>query len=192
MTQATRPAIAAGCAVGVLALLAGCGVGTVADGGTGSPTAPETSAAASDAFVPGDGDRSGLVDLGDGRELYLQCSGSGSPTVVLVSGAGVAADDWEYVGDPTSTTCRTPSTGSPVPRRTAVTDVSDRPRMISRSSPSSASSTTCCVNGTWFPISGIRCRRRRSCCSSGPISRASRSVVGVGESSEGRSVTPGV
>jgi len=103
MTQATRPAIAAGCAVGVLALLAGCGVGTVADGGTGSPTAPETSAAASDAFVPGDGDRSGLVDLGDGRELYLQCSGSGSPTVVLVSGAGVAADDWEYVGDPTST-----------------------------------------------------------------------------------------
>ncbi|WP_394552447.1 alpha/beta fold hydrolase [Agromyces sp. MMS24-JH15] len=52
-------------------------------------------------FVPGDGDRAGLVDLGGGRELYLECSGTGGPTVVFISGAGVAADDWSYVGDPT-------------------------------------------------------------------------------------------
>jgi pimeloyl-ACP methyl ester carboxylesterase len=102
--RSARPVLATGCALGLLGLLAGCSVGTVADRGAGSPGAAETSAAASDAFVPGRGDSSGLVDLGDGRELYLQCSGSGSPTVVLVSGAGVAADDWEYVGDPTSTT----------------------------------------------------------------------------------------
>ena len=97
-----RPAVAAGCVVGVLALSAACSVGPVAQTGTGSPCAPDESTAASDAFVPGDGERSGLVDLGDGREVFLQCSGSGSPTVVLISGAGVAADNWEYIGDPTS------------------------------------------------------------------------------------------
>ncbi|HEU0182622.1 MAG TPA: alpha/beta hydrolase [Agromyces mariniharenae] len=88
----------------MLALFAGCSVGPVAQTGTGSPVASDASTAASDAFVPGDGDRSGVVDLGDGREVFLQCSGSGSPTVVLISGAGVAADDWEYVGDPTNAT----------------------------------------------------------------------------------------
>ena len=66
-----------------------------------APTTPQTTAEASDAeasgaFEPGGGDRSGLVDIGGSRELYLQCSGSGSPTVVLISGAGVAADNWQY------------------------------------------------------------------------------------------------
>lgn len=39
---------------------------------------------------------SGLVDIGGGRKLYLQCRGSGSPTVVLVSGAGGASDEWTH------------------------------------------------------------------------------------------------
>ena len=92
---------ATGCVALTLALLAltGCGsdatTPTTAAGDDASP-APSTSA-----FVPGDGDRSGLVDVGDGRQLYLECSGTGSPTVVLISGAGVAADNWGYVGDPT-------------------------------------------------------------------------------------------
>jgi pimeloyl-ACP methyl ester carboxylesterase len=67
---------------------------------TGPPaptSAPTTSAAASGTFVPGDGDRSGLVDIGGGRDIYLECSGTGSPTVVLISGAGVASDNWQYV-----------------------------------------------------------------------------------------------
>jgi pimeloyl-ACP methyl ester carboxylesterase len=34
------------------------------------------------------------VDIGGGRELYLECRGSGSPTVVLISGTGGAADEW--------------------------------------------------------------------------------------------------
>jgi pimeloyl-ACP methyl ester carboxylesterase len=97
-----RPAVAAGCAVGVLALLAGCAVGPVAEDGSGTPATADASTAASGAFVPGDGDSAGLVDLGGGRAAYLQCSGSGSPTVVLISGAGVAADVWEFVGDPTN------------------------------------------------------------------------------------------
>ena len=33
------------------------------------------------------GDFSGLVDIGGGRTMYLECHGNGSPTVVLVSGA---------------------------------------------------------------------------------------------------------
>lgn len=39
-------------------------------------------------------DRAGTVDLGDGRDLYLECHGTGSPTVVLVSGLGDSAEVW--------------------------------------------------------------------------------------------------
>lgn len=45
-------------------------------------------------------DFSGLVDIGGGREMYLECSGSGSPTVVLISGKGNGAADWSGVLDP--------------------------------------------------------------------------------------------
>lgn len=33
-----------------------------------------------------DGNFAGLVDIGGSRKMYLKCSGSGSPTVVLVGG----------------------------------------------------------------------------------------------------------
>src|ERR1700755_2012719 len=36
----------------------------------------------------------GLVDIGGGRKMYLECRGTGSPTVVLVSGKGNRADIW--------------------------------------------------------------------------------------------------
>jgi pimeloyl-ACP methyl ester carboxylesterase len=39
------------------------------------------------------GDVAGLVDIG-GRTIYLECRGTGSPTVILVSGAGGRADVW--------------------------------------------------------------------------------------------------
>jgi len=39
-------------------------------------------------------DRAGTVDVGEGRELYLECHGTGSPTVVLVSGLGDSAEVW--------------------------------------------------------------------------------------------------
>ena len=42
----------------------------------------------------------GLVDIGGGRKMYLQCSGTGSPTVVLISGKGNGAADWSEVLDP--------------------------------------------------------------------------------------------
>jgi pimeloyl-ACP methyl ester carboxylesterase len=35
-----------------------------------------------------------LVDIGGGRKMYLECRGTGSPTVVLVAGLRGSAEDW--------------------------------------------------------------------------------------------------
>ena len=40
---------------------------------------------------------SGLVDIGGGRQLYLECQGSGSPTVFIIPGKGSYAQAWNYV-----------------------------------------------------------------------------------------------
>jgi pimeloyl-ACP methyl ester carboxylesterase len=40
------------------------------------------------------GNFAGLVDIGDGRKMYLKCGGTGSPTVVLAGGLRASADDW--------------------------------------------------------------------------------------------------
>src|SRR5690348_13329403 len=45
-------------------------------------------------------DFAGLVDIGRGRKLYLQCRGTGSPTVVLVAGLRGSADDWTVADKP--------------------------------------------------------------------------------------------
>jgi pimeloyl-ACP methyl ester carboxylesterase len=43
--------------------------------------------------VPASGDFAGLVDIGD-RSLYLECHGTGSPTVILVSGYRASSRYW--------------------------------------------------------------------------------------------------
>src|SRR5438128_1223641 len=63
-------------------LIAGCSPFT-----TSSPTSGNASAKPARSFA-------GLVDIGGGRKMYLECRGSGSPTVVLVSGLDSAADVW--------------------------------------------------------------------------------------------------
>jgi pimeloyl-ACP methyl ester carboxylesterase len=40
------------------------------------------------------GDFTGLVDISGGRKMYLECRGTGPPTVVIVPGGKAAADDW--------------------------------------------------------------------------------------------------
>jgi D-alanyl-D-alanine carboxypeptidase len=45
-------------------------------------------------------DFAGLVDIGGGRKMYLECSGTGAPTVILISGKGNGAADWSEVLDP--------------------------------------------------------------------------------------------
>jgi pimeloyl-ACP methyl ester carboxylesterase len=42
----------------------------------------------------GSGDFAGVVDIGGGRKMYLECRGTGSPTVVLVAGLKASAEDW--------------------------------------------------------------------------------------------------
>lgn len=39
----------------------------------------------------------------DGHGVYVQCVGRGSPTIVLISGAGVSSASWDYVGDTSDT-----------------------------------------------------------------------------------------
>jgi len=51
------------------------------------------------ADAAGNGDFGELVDIGGGRKMYLECRGSGSPTVVLISGEAGAATVWT-VADP--------------------------------------------------------------------------------------------
>ena len=46
----------------------------------------------------------GLVDIGGGRKIYLECRGTGSPTVVLISGTRGAHDDWTDLIDPKNPT----------------------------------------------------------------------------------------
>ena len=43
------------------------------------------------------GDFAGLVDIGGGRRLWLECRGHGSPTVLLESGYGSNADVWDSI-----------------------------------------------------------------------------------------------
>src|SRR5947209_7248035 len=63
-------------------LIAGCSSST-----TSPPTSGNSSAKPARSYA-------GLVDIGGGRKMYLECRGSGSPTVVLVSGLDSAADVW--------------------------------------------------------------------------------------------------
>ena len=68
------------------------------------PLGGPTRARARDAFpastapVAASGDFAGLVGLGGGRRLWLECRGQGSPTVILEAGAGNDADTWDTVG----------------------------------------------------------------------------------------------
>ena len=65
-------------------------------GGAGATTNSADDKAASTTRA----DFAGLVDIGGGRKIYMTCRGKGSPTVVLVSGLGNAADIWSVTTDP--------------------------------------------------------------------------------------------
>jgi pimeloyl-ACP methyl ester carboxylesterase len=45
-------------------------------------------------------DFAGLVDIGGDRQMYMECQGKGSPTVVFVSGGGDRAETWSKTLDP--------------------------------------------------------------------------------------------
>ncbi len=55
-----------------------------------------------------------LVPVANGRRMYLECIGKGSPTVILISGFRGAYDDWTHVLDPAN------PAGAPVSSKSAV------------------------------------------------------------------------
>ena len=67
-------------------------VGSACTSGTSSTAS--ASAGSTTSVSPHHEDVAGTFDIG-GRKMYLQCTGQGSPTVVLISGGGVAADLWD-------------------------------------------------------------------------------------------------
>jgi CubicO group peptidase (beta-lactamase class C family) len=56
----------------------------------------------------GNRDFAGLVDIGGGRKIYLECRGAGSPTVVLIAGKGNGAADWSKILDPADPVYKAP------------------------------------------------------------------------------------
>ena len=56
--------------------------------------------------VAGQSDFAGLVDIG-GRRLYLECQGTGSPTVILEAGGG-GGDSWSQALLDPEAQCRAP------------------------------------------------------------------------------------
>ena len=69
------------------AVLASCSGGTPPTEATDAGPSPTAEPTASPDFA-------GLVDIEGGRKLYLECRGTGSPTVLLISGTRGAADEW--------------------------------------------------------------------------------------------------
>jgi pimeloyl-ACP methyl ester carboxylesterase len=80
-------------AASVVVVLSACSSG---DGPRATGSSPTGSAKA---FADPGADRDGPVDIGDGRGIYLECHGTGSPTVVLVSGLGDSAEIWSTAAD---------------------------------------------------------------------------------------------
>ncbi|MEV6582632.1 alpha/beta hydrolase [Streptomyces sp. NPDC051582] len=85
-------------AVTVVATLAlAAGGGPAATEATATPAATATATVAAGGTS---GDLSRPVPVGGGRHIRMECRGTGSPTVVLVSGTGGAGDEWTHVVDP--------------------------------------------------------------------------------------------
>lgn len=91
-TERARLTLARATALAGLALtlcLSACSGGEDPGGWAATTTTPTAAA-----------DFAGSVDIGGGRSMYLECRGSGSPTVVLVSGLDTAADLWNIPSQP--------------------------------------------------------------------------------------------
>ena len=58
------------------------------------------------------GDFSGLVDIGDGRRMYLECRGHDGPTVVLIAGGGNTGGAWTVLPDEVAPPAVLPGVGA--------------------------------------------------------------------------------
>jgi pimeloyl-ACP methyl ester carboxylesterase len=121
-----RPMLAT--ALLALALVAaGCSGGNSSDTSASSGSSETTQ---DTAVEESEGDFVGLVDIGGGRQIYLECRGKGGPTVVLVSGLGDAADVWSVTSDPENE------------RPTVFAEVATFTRVCAYARPSTSTATT--------------------------------------------------
>ena len=74
--------------------------GWQARGSTTSPVSASSKTKQAAAVEESEGDFVGLIDISGSRKIYMECRGTGGPTVVLVSGFGNAADVWSLTSDP--------------------------------------------------------------------------------------------
>jgi hypothetical protein len=92
--------------VALVAALTACTDAPTGSSAGGSSTGPAGSVPSTMSAI---GQFSGPVDVGGGRTIYLECHGTGTPTVVLLSGGGNAGDIWQVSGTTmTSTPTSTP------------------------------------------------------------------------------------
>jgi pimeloyl-ACP methyl ester carboxylesterase len=89
--KASSNHVVAGVAAGIAVVCGACAssAGSAASAADSVPAATLVSPAAAQPDI------AGTFDIGGGRKMYLQCRGQGSPTVVLISGGGIAADLWD-------------------------------------------------------------------------------------------------
>ena len=100
-------------------------------------------------------DIAGLVDIGGGRKMYLECRGAGSPTVVLVAGLRASAEDWNIAkgSGPTVFTevakltrvCAYDRPGTPVGEKPS----SQRPGAAADNSGAGGRRFACSAEGRW-------------------------------------------
>jgi pimeloyl-ACP methyl ester carboxylesterase len=102
LRQSLRPPLGVAVRVALVVVL-GLLVALVIDiGRSGGPDAWLARRGISPPYLP----QGRMVDIG-GRALYLDCRGTGSPTIVLESGMGVGASGWSPVFDALAGTNRT-------------------------------------------------------------------------------------
>lgn len=92
-----RAAVFVAVVVVTAATTSGCGGSDEAGSRSGSSTASPSGPSSAGESSPAAYDVPEIVDIGDGRHLYVQCSGEGSPTVVLESGDESDQFQWSSV-----------------------------------------------------------------------------------------------
>ena len=80
----------------VLGILVCVGVSGCSDPQADPSAAPTPAAATSSAAPSANGDIDGLVDVGGGRKIYIRCTGTGSPTVILEGGDEDTSASYAY------------------------------------------------------------------------------------------------
>jgi hypothetical protein len=76
---------------GLLIALAACG-----DGGDAATSTDANTARSPAASSPGRGNPDGVIEIGGDRSLYVRCTGSGSPTVIMEAGDEDTSDSYAF------------------------------------------------------------------------------------------------